>query len=100
MIEYIVAGLVAAVSAARLSRLISFDTFPPSAWLRAKWDAKTEGFTWNTLLHCVYCLPPWILAVIMATGLLSDLHPVWWVFNAWMALSYVSSYVLIYDGDD
>ena len=33
-----------------------------------------------------------------ATALLSDLHPVWWIVNGWLAASYVVS--MIVERDD
>lgn len=100
MTEYILAAAVAAVAIARLTRLVIFDSFPPSAWLRGKWESWTEGSSWSPLLQCQYCLAPWLTAADIVAGLASDLHATWWVVNAWLAVSYVASIVVAYDGDD
>lgn len=89
-----VASLVAILSAARLTRLIAQDSFPPSAWLRVKWDNLTDGKSWNPLLHCHWCLAPWCMAVVGLWGWLSELHAAWWVFNAWLAGSYLASMIV------
>lgn len=90
----IAAVVVAVFSIARLTRLITQDTFPPSVWLRMKWDAITDDGPWSALAHCHFCLSVWITPVIGLWGWLSDLHWSWWVFNLWMALSYWSAMVV------
>lgn len=89
-----VAVLVGILSIGRLTRLIVQDTFPPVVWLRIKWDDKTDGSGWNTLLHCHWCLAPWVTIPIGAWALLSDLHWSWWIFNGWLAVAYLSSMVV------
>lgn len=100
MTELIAAAVVTVLASARLTRLIAFDVFPPSAWLRAKWDALTEDTSWNPLLRCHYCLTPWTTLAVAGAGWASDLHPAWWAFNGWLALSYASAIIVARDGDD
>jgi hypothetical protein len=94
MIITAVAVLVGILSSARLTRLVAQDSFPPSVWARIKWDNLTEGKAWNPLLHCHWCLAPWFTAVVGLWGWLSGLHVAWWVFNAWLAASYVASMIV------
>jgi hypothetical protein len=42
----------------------------------------------------------WAGAFTVGSGYLSDWHPIWWVFNAWMSVSYVAAIVMAYDGDE
>lgn len=88
---------------ARLTRLLIFDVYPPAAWLRTKWDDKTHQSDWNNLMHCAYCLAPWI---VLVNGLLG-----WWAYetgwatlwaciNFWLASAYLAAMAVAYDGDD
>lgn len=92
---------VGILSTARLTRLVTRDSFPPSVWLRIKWDDLTEEgrfSSWNTLIHCHWCLAPWMGAIVGLWGYFSDLHASWWMFNLWLAAVYVSS--MIVDRDE
>lgn len=91
------------VGSARIVRLITWDHYPPAVWLRMKWDAKTEQSDWNLLLHCGYCLAPWVVllngaAWWAATEL--DLLALWYLPNLLLAVAYVSAITMAYDGDD
>ena len=86
--------VVGLLSTARLTRLITQDEFPPSVWLRIKWDDATDGSSWNTLLHCHWCLSPWLVIPIGSWAWLSDFHISWWVFNGWLAASYAVAMIV------
>lgn len=94
LIYFAVAVGVGILSVGRIARLITQDSFPPAVWLRIKWDSKTEGSAWNILLHCHWCITPWITLPIGAWALLSDLHWSWWLFNGWLAAAYVTSMIV------
>lgn len=101
---FALAVLVTTVSSARLTRLFVNDTFPPVLYLRMWWDAKTAekpGYRglWNVLLHCPWCFGPWATALVIGTAIASNLHPVWWVINGWLAISYVASWIVFHDED-
>lgn len=89
-----VAVVVGILSSARLNRLITQDSFPPSAWIRSKWDDRTDGTEWNKLFHCHWCMAPWTVLPIGLWGWLSDLHVTWWLFNVWLAASYVNAMIV------
>lgn len=102
MITLLIAAAVITVAAARLTRLVTQDSYPPVAWVRAKWDDLTEDSDWNILLHCHWCLAPWIVLPMMVLGYFAlhghrpEFHP-WhlvWLFALWMALSYVASWIV------
>lgn len=101
---------VAVLGVYRLARVIIFDAFPPAAWLRAKWDrlttrevaGQTVASDWNKLLHCPWCLIPWIMAAAVGwffAGLYGPewLAWSWWIFWGWLGLSGLSSMVYIRD---
>lgn len=100
------ACVVGVLSVARTARLLVWDAFPPTMWLRMKWDAKTERTTWNKLLHCQFCATPYMAAVMFAWAVWSGLGfhdfwgQVWWIANGVWGLSYVSAIVVAFDQDD
>jgi hypothetical protein len=82
------------VASARITRLLTQDSFPPVVWLRMKWDDKTEGNGWNVLFHCHWCMSFWVTAAIGVWGFLSNLHWTWWILNVVLAASYISAFVV------
>lgn len=90
----VAAAVVGVLSTARLTRLLAQDSFPPSVWLRMRWDILTGDGPWSTLMHCHWCLAPWMGALVMASALAWDLHPAWWVVNGWLGGSYLASMVV------
>lgn len=90
----LVAAVVGIVSSARLTRLVTQDSFPPAAWLRIKWDEKTDGTSWNVLFHCHWCMSFWTTLPIGLWAYLSNLHISWWIFNAILAGSYLAAMVV------
>lgn len=102
MIPIAVAALLVTVAAARLTRLITQDVYPPAAWLRARWDDATSESDWNDLLHCHWCLAPWVVLPLQAVAYfalgsaLPPFHP-WhlvWLFCAWLTMSYLASWIV------
>lgn len=106
MTEQILAAVVCVLASARLTRLVIHDTFPPSAWLRAKWELAFGDSAWGDLLRCHYCLAPWITGAVMLIGWAAGItepsgaHGAVWFAAAWLGLSYAASIVVSYDGDD
>ncbi len=102
MVEIVVvlcAVIVGTVSVARLTRLVTQDSFPPSAWMRSKWDEITDDGPWSKLLHCPFCMSMWLAIPVILWGWLSNLHISWWLFNGWMAVSYLAAIVVMNDGE-
>lgn len=93
----VAAVVVGVLSVARLTRLLAQDTFPPSVWLRTMWDRVTDDGPWSTLVHCAFCLAPWLAVPVLLWGWLTDLHTPWWLFNGWLAGSYVASMIVVRD---
>lgn len=103
-VHWVFAAIVGTLSAARITRLFVWDSYPPSAWLRT-WYASHVSEAWEPLMTCGYCFGLYASAFVLGTGWLSwwqtgDLHWGWWVFNGFMALGYAASIVMAYDGDD
>ena len=98
------AVVVAIVGAARVTRLVVHDTYPPIVRLRVWWADITDDGPWNTLLNCPWCFGPWaFLAAILSFLLTFEAEWIawaWWLFWPWMAGSYlVSQYVYFDEGN-
>jgi len=93
----IAAVVVGILSAARLTRLVTSDDFPPTVWLRVAYANLTRHGVWSSLLQCLWCFGPWMTLVIGTWAVLSDLHWTWWAFNGWLAASYVVSMIVFHD---
>lgn len=101
----ILAAIVAVWASARLTRLVTFDSFPPIQWIRDQWDARTSESGWNELLHCAYCFGTWAalpIVVIFAGmlfgwGVFLTLAGVWWVFCSWLAVGYLAGIIVAQD---
>jgi hypothetical protein len=87
-------------SAARITRLITFDVYPPSVWLRTKWQNLTNDNSWTPLLTCPYCFAPYAAAGVLLWGYLSDFHEPWWWANGWLTAAYLAAILVRFDGDD
>lgn len=96
---YGAAIVVGILSAGRLTRLVTADTFPPAAWLRANYAKWTKDGDWSVLAQCPWCFGPWASAAVLAWALLSDFHWSWWLFNGWLAGSYIVSWIVFHDED-
>jgi len=94
VLTILAAVIVGIMSAARLTRLVTQDSFPPAAWARITWDRITNDGPWSTLFHCHWCFAPYATAVVLVWGWLTDLQPAWWLVNGWLAASYVASMVV------
>lgn len=106
--QWIAASIIAVLSVARTARLIVWDEYPPTIWLRIKWDNATGDSAWNKLLHCQFCLTPYLMAGVMLWAWWADIadHAVltdsfwataWWIVNGWWAGSYLAASYVAYD---
>lgn len=104
--------LTTIVSASRLTRLATWDKFPPVAWARDKYADLTDGTGWQILAFCGYCASFWITGIIVVWGLFAGVYSsdtsldptqaqaAWWIVNAIFALSYLAAILMVHDGDD
>lgn len=93
------AVLVCLGASARLTRLVTQDTFPPVVAVREWWDARTEESGWNSLAHCHWCLAPWVTLVVGVVGWFTGPHWIWWGLTAWLTISYAASWIVHKDED-
>lgn len=111
--HWIAAAIVIVFSSARLTRLATYDLFPPVKWFRdeyIEWTDKTDRRRpWQLLAFCGYCASFWITGAVVAWADLSGVFdgkpvadwmtPLWWIANGTLAASYVAAIVMAYDGD-
>jgi hypothetical protein len=99
------------LSAARLSRLAVIDKFPPVKAVREWYESRTDGSDWQWLTMCAFCMAPWVTLLVLGTGLLADVYGsgydkpenpyaflAWWLFNGWLAMSYLAATYVARDG--
>lgn len=98
--EYVAMAIVTALSVGRITRLVTWDTFPPSVWFRTKFDDLTKGGSWSVLVHCGYCFAVWAAFGVVLWGYWSDWNAFWWIINGVLAASYVGAIVMANDGDE
>lgn len=101
----VAAVIVGVLSVARTARLIVWDEFPPTIWLRMRWDDLTHQSGWNKLLHCQFCLTPYLSAVMLAWALwvgpdFTGWGAVWWIVNGWWGGSYLAATYVAWDQED
>lgn len=92
----VAAVLVAVVGVGRVTRLVTFDDYPPTVAIRSWWNRITTGNGWGKLLYCLWCFSPWAMLVCLGwffAGLfwVQWLLIAWWIFWGWMALSYLAA---------
>jgi hypothetical protein len=96
---WIAAFVIGVLSAARITRLVTWDEFPPTRWWRIKF-ADMVGDDWGKLFSCLWCFGPYAAAVVLGWGYLADFGTVWWLFNGWLGSGYLASMVVVRDGDE
>lgn len=100
---WIAVALVTVVSAARLTRLLTFDKFPPIKYLREKFQEATDTprlVGWQKISYCPFCLSPWVTAALVGWGYLVDFDTVWFLINGTFAASYLAALIQFHDGDE
>jgi len=100
MAEWAAVALVTVLSSARITRFLTFDSFPPMSWVRNLYAKWTDGSDWMLLFFCAFCMSVWVTASVVLAGWLSDWHPAWWLVNGISGGSYVAAMIQIRDGDD
>lgn len=99
MPEWFVAVATAAVlvlAAARLTRLVVDDTWPPTVWARGLFLAYAPE-PWHDLVRCAFCLAPWFTLPLGLWGYLTNWQTAWWLFCGWLAASYLASSYVVRD---
>jgi hypothetical protein len=101
----VLAVLVAITGVGRLTRVVTYDDYPPSAAFRRWWIGRvTRGNGWAKLADCLWCASPWLMLVCIGWLLAWPLSPVlvwaWWIFWSWLGLSYLAAILVRHDEPD
>lgn len=98
---WLVALAVLILGAGRLTRVITYDDFPPTIKMRVLWDKLTDDSEWNKLLHCFWCFGFWAGLLGMSwfgVGLIVEWVMIaWWAVFGALAVGYVISMVVARD---
>lgn len=97
---YAAAFVLSFLSTARITRLIVWDKYPPSVWVRSKWDQITKDGEWAELVHCGYCASMYVTPVVVLSGWLSGWHTAWWLVTGMLSVAYLAAITMAYDGED
>lgn len=98
--EWVAAAVLSVVTTARITRLIVWDSYPPSVWFRMKWDEVTKDSKWSELVHCGYCAGMYVAPVVVLSGWLSEWHTAWWVACSCFTAAYLGAVFMAFDGED
>lgn len=98
----LLAVLVLVLGVARLTRVITYDQYPPTIAFRSWWIRRvTKGNGWGKLADCWWCAAPWVMAPAIGVFFLTPLQPwilwTWWIGLSWLSLAYVASMVIARD---
>jgi hypothetical protein len=93
----VAAATVGVVAAARATRLVTKDHWPPMSFVRRKYVELTKNTEWSVLAECPFCVAPYVVAADLAWALRSDLGRKWWIANGWFAASYAASLIVVRD---
>lgn len=100
--DLLLAVLVTLLAAGRITRLVTYDDYPPTIAIRIWWGNVTRGNGWEKLVNCYWCFGPWATLAVGGTFFLTFLATwiawVWWLLFSWLALSYLTS--MIVDRDE
>jgi hypothetical protein len=85
------------ISAARVVRLITHDTWPPMEWARPRIAAKLGS--WSEIMVCPFCCAPYVMAAQMGLWWWAHNTNIWWwvIPNTWAAAMYVAAMIVAYD---
>lgn len=100
---FLLAVVVGVLSAGRITRLITADSWPPVLWAKERWTVWTSKSerrqAWWLLFSCHWCFSPWVTLVVGAWAVVDVLLDgvldwPWWVVNGWLAASYLVAMVV------
>lgn len=114
---WVAVAAVTIMSVARITRLLTYDQFPPILYFRDKiseaGDKTALGRKWALLAVCGYCMSFWVALVVIAWGYFAGVfeNPMtpagsdfpwfaaWWLVNSVFGSAYLGAIVMKHDGD-
>lgn len=98
--QIVCTALVAVGGVARVTRLLTWDVYPPVAFVRRWYISKMGESDWAVLAQCAYCAAPYVAAGDLAWGYFTHWQTAWFIVNTWLTVSYAAAITVRYDGDD
>lgn len=110
---WIAVAVVLIIGSARITRLLTFDHFPPIEKARnayIDWTDKRAGTRgYGLLAYCPWCASPWITAANVLLGWWAGVFSfsreqsggftAWWIVNGIFAVAYLASIFMVNDTD-
>ena len=100
---WIAVAVVSVVSGSRLTRLLTFDEFPPIRWARDRFDnfmdKGPKRRQWGMISYGPWGASFWAVLAVVLSGYFSDWHTVWWLVNGSLGGSYLAAMLMVRDGD-
>lgn len=95
---------IAVLGVARVTRVLVYDEFPPTMWIREMWLRLTRENAWAKLWFCWWCMSVWIAALCVGWWI-AGLYVLWaawswWIFWGIFALAYLAPMVIVRDEPD
>lgn len=102
--QWIAVSVITVLSAARITRLLIADKFPPIRtvrhWYLDRMEKGPKRLGWQILAICPYCMAPYVSVGVVLWGYFTDWQTAWWIVNSISAVSYLAAIVVVNDGDD
>lgn len=98
----IITGLLAL---ARAVRLVVDDDYPPMLWAKKRYINKVGADSqWVDIMECPWCCAPylaapavgWFATLVAWPGATWNIW-LWWLVNAWAAVSWIAAYLSLRD---
>ena len=96
----VAAVITAVLGVGRLTRVITYEDYPPSVWFRTWWQGITKYGGWSKLATCLWCASPYIAAICVVWGVFTlntGWAWTWWGFWGTLSIAYLSAMVLVRD---
>lgn len=99
------AFVLATLAAARLTRFVVHDDFPPMEYVRGTYRRLVGYGPWEGLVTCPFCFAPYAAGGLLALGIgfdvwtpdLSELASWWWIVVVWASMSYLAAMIVVRD---
>lgn len=111
---WIAVAVITVTASARLTRLATYDKFPPVVWLRGLYldlmDRTERRRGWQLLAICGYCFSFWATLFVVAWADLAGVFngwtqdpslgaSAWWFLMGTLGASYLAAILMKRDGD-
>ena len=97
----VIAILTAILGVGRITRVLTYDAFPPAIAIRQAWLRLVKDGPWGKLATCWWCASFWITLGAFGWFWLGGIVPwiqiAWWVFFGALAVSYVAAMIISRD---